>query len=327
MSDDSCNVINKNGYGFDPSYGYSLDRLLSVGCPKPPKDFLAFWQQRYQQALRIAPLPKITFINTDKSGWQIFHISYTSTNQRLIRCWLMLPTHGVVKRGFVIGHGYGGRTAPDFHLPFQDSALLFPCFRGLGLSHEADISPDPFWHVRHHIEDADQYVLGGCAEDIWLATSTLLNLFPYLSGHLGYLGISFAGGIGALALAVEQRIARAHFNVPTFGNQPLRLRLPSQGSASSVQQYYCGHKKQTLKVLRYYDAATAAQHITLPVHCACATFDPCVAPPGQFAIYNALPGEKQLFVLEAGHYNYPNQAQQQDQLINELAAFFAPLAK
>lgn len=327
MSDDSCNVISNNEYGFDPSYGYSLGRLLEVGAPKAPKDFLLYWQQRYQQALRVAPLPKATFLSSDKSGWQVFNIRYTSTDQREIRCWLLLPKYGVVKRGFVIGHGYGGRDAPDFHLPFHDAALLFPCFRGLGLSREADISADPFWHVRHHIEDVDRYVLGGCVEDIWLAVSALLDLFPYLSGHLGYLGISFAGGIGALALAVEPRIARAHFNVPTFGDQPMRLRLPSQGSANSVQQYYREHKKQTLKVLKYYDAATAAQYINIPVHCACAAFDPCVTPPGQFAVYNALPGEKQLFVLEAGHYDYPNQAHQQRQLVDELEAFFAPLAK
>lgn len=327
MSDDSCNVINKSGYGFDPNYGYSLAQLLAVGTAKAPAGFLEFWQQRYQKALRLAPLPKVTFLSTDKSGWQVFDIRYTSTDQRQIRCWLLLPKYGVVKRGFVIGHGYGGREGPDWHLPLQDSALLFPCFRGLGLSQQDDISADPFWHVRHYLNDANQYVLGGCVEDLWMGVSALLSLFPYLEGKLGYLGISFAGGIGALALASERRIARAHFNVPTFGNQPLRLRLPSQGSANSVQQYYHEHKKQTLKVLRYYDAATAAKYIQIPVHCACARFDPCVAPPGQFAIYNALPGEKQLFVLDAGHYNYPNQAQQQEQLLNELEDFFAPLAK
>jgi cephalosporin-C deacetylase len=327
MSDDSCNVIYNHNLGFDASYGYSLPQLLEVGTPKAPADFTAFWQGRYQQALRIAPLPKTTFLSTHKSGWQVFDIRYTSTNQRQIRCWLLLPKFGVVKRGFVVGHGYGGRDAPDFHLPFPDAAMLFPCFRGLGLSQEPDISADPFWHVRHHLNDVDKYVLGGCVEDLWLAVSTLLTLFPFLKGHIGYLGISFAGGIGALALGAEQRIAKAHLNVPTFGNQPLRLRLPSQGSANSVQQFYREHKKQTLKVLRYYDAATAAKDIKIPVHCACAMFDPCVAPPGQFAIYNALAGEKQLFVLEAGHYDYPNQMQQQQQLIEELEAFFAPLAK
>jgi cephalosporin-C deacetylase len=168
--------------------------------------------------------------------------------------------------------------------------------------------------------------LGGCVEDVWTGVSALLNLFPHLTGRLGYLGISFAGGIGALALAYEKRVTRAHLNVPTFGNQPLRLRLSSQGSANSLQQHYRNFKKQTLRVLRYYDAAIAAKRIKMPIHCACAKFDPCVAPPGQFAIYNALTGEKELFVLEAGHYNYLTQAQQELELIKELDVFFAPLS-
>ena len=103
----------------------------------------------------------------------------------------------------------------------------------------------------------------------------MLSLFPHLTGHLGYLGISFAGGIGALALAWESRISRGHLNIPSFGHQPLRLRLATNGSAHSVQQYYCTHKKQTLKVLRYYDAALAAKRITMPMHCACAARAVC----------------------------------------------------
>jgi cephalosporin-C deacetylase len=141
------------------------------------------------------------------------------------------------------------------------------------------------------------------------------------------LGISFGGGIGALALAWESRISKGHLNMPTFGHQPLRLRLASNGSVHSVQQYYRTHKKQTLNVLRFYDAALAAKRITMPILCACAKFDPCVAPPGQFAIYNALAREKQLFILDAGHHNYPNQAQQEQELINELDTFFAPLSE
>ncbi|MDO9103510.1 MAG: acetylxylan esterase [Methylovulum sp.] len=324
MSDDNNN-INNSEHNFDPSYGYSLEQLLAVQAPKAPKDFDGFWQKRYQKALMLAPQPYVSLVNSNHADWLIFTVSYTSTDDVPIRGWLLLPKQGAVKRGFIIGHGYGGRDMPDFHLPFKNAALLFPCFRGLSLSAQTGMSADPYWHVRHNIDNVDHYILGGCVDDVWLGTSALLALFPHLSGHLGYLGISFAGGIGALALAWEQRIALGHFNVPTFGNHPLRLRLPSQGSANSVQQYYRNHKKQTLSVLRYYDAATAARRITIPIHCACAKFDPCVAPPGQFAIYNALPANKQLFVLDAGHYNYARQAQQQDELLAELDTFFAPL--
>lgn len=317
--------MNTSEYGFDPTYGYSLAQLLAVTTPKEPKDFDAFWQARYQKALTVAPQPQTKIISENRQGWRVFEINYTSTDHFLIRGWLLLPINGVIKRGFVIGHGYGGRAEPDFHLPFNDAALLFPCFRGLGLSAQPHISADPYWHVRHDINQADRYILGGCVDDVWLGVSALLQLFPHLAGHLGYLGISFSGGIGALALAWEQRIARGHLNMPTFGHHPLRLRLPTCGSTASLQEFYQTHKKQTLKILRYYDAVLAAKRITMPIHCACALCDPFVAPPSQFAIYNALTAHKELFVLLAGHHEYPEQKQQEQELIAQLDAFFAPL--
>lgn len=314
-------------YDFDPTYGYSLAQLLAVKTPKEPKDFDSFWQKRYQKALTVIPNPQIKIINEDRQGWRVFDLRYTSTDNFPIRGWLLLPTSGVIKRGLIVGHGYGGRDEPDYHLPFKDTALLFPCFRGLSLSAQAPISSEPYWHVLHNINQKDRYILGGCVEDVWLAVSAMLSLFPHLAGHLGYLGISFGGGIGALALAWESRITKGHLNVPTFGHQPLRLRLATNGSAHSLQQFYRSHKKMTLKVLRYYDAALAAKRITMPMHCACAKFDPCVAPPGQFAIYNALPGQKQLFISDAGHHCYPKQAQQEYEIINQLDAFFASLSQ
>ncbi|MEZ5583004.1 MAG: hypothetical protein R3F37_09785 [Candidatus Competibacteraceae bacterium] len=38
-------------------------------------------------------------------------------------------------------------------------------------------------------------------------------------------------------------------------------------------------------------------------------FDPAVPPPGQYAIYNALAGHKDLFVLQAGHFEHGNALQ------------------
>ncbi|MEZ5576382.1 MAG: hypothetical protein R3F44_12440 [Candidatus Competibacteraceae bacterium] len=40
------------------------------------------------------------------------------------------------------------------------------------------------------------------------------------------------------------------------------------------------------------------------MHVAAARFDPAVPPPGQFAVYNALAGPKELFVLRAGHFDH-----------------------
>lgn len=313
-------------YDFDPTYGYSLEQLLAVSPPaREPVDFDRFWQNRYQKALNLKPQIHLKAQHHAAMDWRIFEISYLSADEFLIHGWLLIPASGIIERGFIIGHGYGGRDAPDFHLPFKNAALLFPCFRGLSRSSRPDISTEPFWHIRHHLDSVEKYILGGCVADIWTATSALLHLYPSLKGHLGYLGISFAGGIGAMALAYEKRIARGHLNIPTFGHQLLRLRFKTLGSGNSVQQFCRGHKKQTIRVLRYYDAAIAAKRISIPMHCACAKFDPYVAPPGQFAIFNALACQKQLYVRDAGHHSYTDEQQQEQNLLVELESFFNPL--
>ncbi|WP_240695188.1 acetylxylan esterase [Corallincola luteus] len=319
------NLITDHPYHFDPSYGYSLEQLMAVGRPDEPSDFDHFWHKRYQRALACQPLPVIADLNRDWLGWRVFDVTYQSTDQFPIRGWLLLPKSGVVKRGFVIGHGYGGRDAPDFNLPFTDSALLFPCFRGLSLSHREPLSTNPQFHVLHDIDDPQRYVIGGCVDDIWLGVSSLLRLFPNLAGHIGYLGISFGGGLGAMATAYDSRIRRAHFNVPTFGHQPLRVSLKTRGSGQAVRRFYRHHPETTMRTLGYYDAATAAARIQVPTHFACARFDPAVAPPGQFAVYNAVPQKKELLVLDAGHHEYPRQAQQNNELMDQLNQFFKPL--
>jgi cephalosporin-C deacetylase len=204
-------------FGFDPTYGYSLQQLLAVKTPKEPKDFDNFWQTRYQKALTVAAQPHTRIVNENKLGWRLFEISYTSTDNFTIRGWLLLPSSGVIKRGFIIGHGYGGRNEPVFHLPFKDAALLFPSFGGLALSAQPHISSGPFYHVLHNIHQPDRYILGGCIEDVWLAVSALLHLFPDTAGHLGYLGISFS--CSALKPADKQEALQETQNIATAAQQ------------------------------------------------------------------------------------------------------------
>lgn len=248
-------------------------------------------------------------------------MAYRSLDEFSIAGWLIYPKNGSVKRGVIVGHGYGGREGPDFHLPVADAAFLFPCFRGLSRSRAWPISDDPYYHVLHDIDKPGDYILGKCVADLWLAVSTLIQLVPEAVGHIAYMGTSFGGGIGALALPWEQRIQRAHFNVPSFGHHPLRMQLPSWGSARALQDYQKKHC-HVLETLAFYDAAIAARHIWVPVHIAAALADPVVAPPGQFSIYNAIPNEKKLFVLSMGHSEYALKALQDQALFNELQDFF-----
>ena len=312
----------KHDFPFDPTYGYDLDALLRVPAPEEePDDFEAVWRRRYEQARAIRPAPEIRPSGVGSDDVQVFDVTFTSAGGVRIGGWLTLPRRGTVQRGVVVGHGYGGRDRPELQLPIRGAAALFPCARGLGCSRRPDIPDNAARHVLHGIESRDTYVHGGCAADVWCAASALLELVPEASGRLDYLGGSFGGGIGALALPWDERFDRAHLSVPSFGNHPLRLTLPCTGSGEAVRIYHRTHG-EAIDVLRYFDAATAARRLRIPTLVAAALFDPAVPPPGQFAVYNALPGPKELFVLRAGHFDYPEAAAESKSLFERLSRFF-----
>ena len=311
-------------YPFDPSYGYSLAELLAVEPPPEPADFAPFWRDRYRHALSVEPGMRLHASTVALPGFRVQELEYQSTDAFPIRGWLLTPLFHPPRQALVLGHGYGGIEAPPRDLPREDAVYLVPCFRGLSRSCRPPISADPNWHVLHDIQLRDRYILGGCVEDVWTGVSALLALFPNLAGQIGYCGISFGGGIGAMALAWDERIGRGHLCVPSFGHHPLRLSLPTTGSGAAVQRFARTQGK-VLATLAYYDAAVAARHIRQPMHVAAARFDPAVAPPGQFAVYNAIPGDKSLYVLDAGHFEYPGRARQDQEVLAGLRAFFAPL--
>ena len=316
-------IPDHHPYDFDPTYGFDLEQLRAMRPPVAWPGFAAFWRARYDHALGLDTAPRLSAGNAEHPGWLVQDITYTSTDGSQIGGWLLLPAGEKIRRGLVVGHGYGGREQPDFDLPVADTAILFPCFRGLSRSRHKPISQDPAWHVLHDIDKIDRYILGGCVEDLWTGVSVLTQLYPQLDGKIGYSGVSFGGGIGALAIPFDPRIDRGQLTVPTFGNIPVWLSLPTIGSGDAVQRYSRAHP-EVLETLRFFDAGTAASLIAKPMLVAVARFDPAVAPPCQFSVANALPtsNDHEIVVLDAGHFDYDGMQAQQEMLAEKVKAFF-----
>ena len=234
-----------------------------------------------------------------------------------------LPKSGDITTGFVTGHGYGGRSEPEYALLAENAAAIFPCAPGLGLS-AADHLPDSAQsHVVHGLDSRDDYLIRPCVSAIWSAATLLLDLFPDIRSRLFFTGGSFGGGLGALALPWDRRFTRGFLKVPTFGNHPLRVVCPCEGSGKAVAEYV-GRDPGAMTTLAYYDAATAASRIEIPIFGAPALFDPKVPPSGQFAVTNALPQNRQIRILQAGHFSYPDQAQEDADIREALLTWFEP---
>lgn len=289
---------------------------LEIPLPAEPADFADFWQSTYRTA-RAIPL-NITSrqIPSPRPHLDLFEIEYDSLDGVRIGGWLTVPKNSPVRRGIVIGHGYGGREATDFDPPGPPAVVIAPCARGFNRSAHSVIPGEANAHVIHGIEKRETYSHRGSAADLWGAASALLELFPEAATQLHYMGASFGGGTGALAIPWDDRFHRAYLDVPSFGNHPVRLKTSCTGSGESVRRLYA-KKPEIAEVLRYFDSASSAAHFQIPVLVAAAIADPAVPPAGQFAVYKAIQSEKELFVRSVGHPDKPRESLELYQRLNE----------
>lgn len=292
---------------FDATYGCGMDELLDVRTTTEPDDFAEFWTSLYVEANAVDTRPQHKWA-ASHDGLDIFDVAFSTLGGHRLGGWLVLPQDGIMDRGIVVSHGYGGRAAPDLDLPLSRTAMFFPCGRGLparGLV--PGIPNDIDQHVLHGIQDKSTYVHAGNAADVWCAATTLQLLCEDRLSRLDYFGVSFGGGIGALAVPWDSRFSSAVLMVPSFGQHELRRELPCNGSGESLRLYAAEHP-EVRQVLPYFDAALAARHISIPTLVGAALWDPVVPPPCQFAVYNELrERRRELFVFSAGHVSYPEE--------------------
>jgi len=311
-----------HSFSFDPTYGYTESALRAIKPPPIPGNFEPFWRETRVLAEATTPSPTLRKIQSQREGVELFEVEYTGIGGFRVGGWLSRPAHGKPTRGVVLGHGYGGREAPDLLIPGPPAVCIQPCARGFHRSARPDLPNDSKDHVIHGIDSPETYIHRYCVADLWLAVSALIEIAPEVSGMIDYIGTSFGGGIGAMALPWEPRFRRGFLGVPSFGHHDIRLTLPSVGAGESVR-LLCQQMPEICKTLCFFDSAVASQFCHIPVMVACALFDPAVPPPGQFAVYNALAGEKWLLVRLCDHFEYSGSALDGARIWREQARWFS----
>lgn len=293
--------VDGTGYAFDPTYGYGLDRLRAIAPPPAPPDFDPFWQDTWDANRAVTSRVTVEDEPGERfPGWRVRVVRYSVLGGHRVGAWLVTPRDAAgAKVAAVIGHGYGGREAPD--LPGHRCPHLFVCAPGFHLSAAPGLPSDCMAHAVHGIDHRETYLIRACVCALWSAVPVLAEVLAESPEAILYAGGSFGGGLGALALPWEPGYQAGILALPTFGHHPLRLTLPCHGSGEAVR-LLAEQRPSIRDVLAYYDAAVAAQRIDLPTVCAPARYDPAVPPPGQFAVSNALAERGgSTYVLSAGH--------------------------
>ena len=247
----------------------------------------------------------VVLSTSEEQGRRVSVVEHAGVDGVRLRAWVVEPLDGPPRAGVVHGHGYGGREAVDLARVPDDLAAIYPVARGLGVLNAGVGAPEPTpEHVLAGIDDPERYVLGLCARDLWLAADVLVSVVGALP--LYYVGESFGGGIGALALPWDDRFVGATLIVPSFGQYDERLAVPCLGSGETVRQHVQRHP-EAREALRWFDSSTAIGFTEVPVRVEAALWDQYVPPQGQFAVA-AGARDLDLAVLPAGHAEYPGSA-------------------
>jgi cephalosporin-C deacetylase len=286
------------------SLAAKAQQFLEIPLPEEPDDFKSFWKRTYEESRNVPLRLASREVESRFDGYRLFEVEYDSLAGVRIGGWITVPREVEPERLVVMGHGYGGRESPGLPIPGPPAAAIFFCARGFHRSAREDLPNNAAFHVVHGIQSPETYMHRGCVADLWGAASAVSELYPHLASRLDYLGASFGGGIGALAVPWDPRFRKAFLDVPSFGNHPVRLQIPCCGSGEAVRVLYRRNPGIT-ETLQYFDSATAAKYFKIPVYVAAAVEDPVVPPPGQFAVFKAIPGEKQLFIRKTGHPDDP----------------------
>lgn len=287
--------------GIDGSYGHTLSTLRSIEPVPAPDGFAERWRAWREQAKSVDAAP-IALSTETVQGRRVSIVEHAGADGIRLRAWLVEPSTQAARVGVVHSHGYGGRDAVDLARIPEDAAAIFPVARGLPTLNTGIGAPEqPAEHVLVGIDDPERYMLGLCARDLWLAADALTALVGPLP--LYYVGESFGGGIGALALPWDERYIGATLIVPSFGQYDERLAVRCLGSGEAVREHVAQHP-EAREVLRSFDASTALGFARIPVRVEAALRDQWVPPQGQFAVANAA-RMLELAVLPAGHAEYP----------------------
>lgn len=286
---------------FDGAYGFDEHALRHVAPVAPPPGLAETWRRWRAEAQTVDAAPRTLSTGT-ADGRTVSIVEHAGVDGIRLRSWVVGPASGVARIGILHSHGYGGRDAIDLARVPDDAAAIFPVARGLPTLNAGVGAPELVEeHVLAGLDDPERYVLGLCARDLWLAADTLLALAGDLP--LYYVGESFGGGIGALALPWEDRCIGATLIVPSFGQYDERLAVPCLGSGEVVRAHVAVHP-EAREQLRLFDASSTLGFATVPVRVEAALWDQYVPPPGQFGVANAA-RDLDLAVLPAGHAEYP----------------------
>lgn len=276
-----------------------------------PADLESFWRETTDEA-RSAPLdvsgPFPSSRDTDSHRVDV--LSYRGMGGTERHAWMATP-HGAARGAFLWVPPYSRWSmAPNQYGTREGYVSLSPNLLGEEAFHEETYTPARGYFAEGAASPR-QWIFRHLYQDCVLALRALQTLTDFDYDRTGTMGMSQGGGISVWLGAWSGMVGAVVADMPFLGliNQVLAedkaFRYPLK-ELVDWREASAERPTQLVRTLSYYDTASQAAFCRVPTLVTLGLKDPAVKPLQAEAVYEALPGTKELVKMDWGHDWHPS---------------------
>jgi cephalosporin-C deacetylase len=277
-----------------------------------PDDFRDFWHETVEEA-RSAPLDMHRAFRreAEHDTHHVETFSFRGIQGETVHGWIAVPDerYGRVP-GFLWLAPYGQESVlPNQYGTRPGFVSLSFNFHGNEAFHQEKYTPRRGYFA-HGADDPHEWVFRRMFQNAYLAARLLQAMTEVDETRLACMGMSQGAGISIWMGAWCPLIRAVVADMPFLGNVRETLgraayRYPLKELADFMEQIPLG-KERVRETLRYFDTMHQASACYVPTQISLGEKDPAVRPENALAIYDALPGPKNLIRYDWGHDWHPD---------------------
>lgn len=274
--------------------------------PYVPDDFDQFWIEAVAEA-NAAPLDFHRSGTNDylRSGFKIEILDFRGIDGSTKHGWIAYPVDAHRTPGFLWVAPYGRWSMLPNEYGTRDGLVSMSFnFFGESAFHEEDYVP-----ARGYFAEGaglpETFVFRRMAQDAMIAMRVLEAQSEADEDRLGAMGLSQGGGMAIWLGAWAKQVKCVAADFPFLSAMPWVLshrihRYPLKELVDFSDSLPLG-REVVGHTLSYYDTVNQATRCKVPTLVTLGLKDPAVKPEQVRAVYEALPGEKELVELDWGH--------------------------
>ena len=288
------------------------DFVSQVTCPD---DFDEFWTSTLEQLAQISLGPEIT-ANRLRSNDEadVFNVTYLSLGGLEISAWYCFPAQGNGPFPAIVNFpGYKSEPPVRRDWAKKGVAVLTVAVRGKLMS-SAEFNPGYPGLLTAGLESKETYAYRGVIADCVQGVDFLRSRPEIDPERIYACGSSQGGGLTLITSALRPEIKAGVAGYPflcCFADAMAMFRSYPYDELACYARAYPQEEERMLDTLRYFDAVNFAPRVKCPMVVGIALDDEVCPPETSYAAYQALSGDKELWLFpNSGHGNahdYPGQ--------------------